>query len=51
VWTPSWINGVRIRLYVLFLNRLYIDTVLHRVGKAMTFAIQRLDKRAQERTL
>ena len=25
VWTPPWLHGVRIRLYVLFLNRLYID--------------------------
>jgi NADH-quinone oxidoreductase subunit L len=51
VWIPSWINGVRIRLYVLFLNRLYIDAVLHRVGQTLTSAIQRLDKRAGERTL
>jgi NADH-quinone oxidoreductase subunit L len=51
VWIPSWIHGVRIRLYVLFLNRLYIDAVLHRVGQTLTSAIQRLDKRAGERTL
>jgi NADH-quinone oxidoreductase subunit L len=51
VWTPPWINSIRIRLYVLFLNRLYIDAVLHRVGYIMTSAIQRLDKRAEERTL
>ncbi len=51
VWMPPWINRVRIRLYVLFLNRLYVDAVLYRVGHALTLAIQRLDKHAQERSL
>jgi NADH-quinone oxidoreductase subunit L len=51
VWTPSWINSVRIRFYVLFLNRLYVDAVLHRAGRTLTSIIQRLDKRAQERAL
>jgi NADH-quinone oxidoreductase subunit L len=51
VWIPWWITSVRIRLYVLFLNRLYVDGVLHRTGQTLTSAIQRLDKRAQERTL
>jgi NADH-quinone oxidoreductase subunit L len=51
IWTPRWINGLRVRLYVLFLNRLYVDSVLYRVGHALTAAIQRLDKRAQERSL
>jgi NADH-quinone oxidoreductase subunit L len=51
VWTPSWINNIRIHLYVLFLNRLYIDAVLHQAGHILTSVIQRLDKRAQERTL
>jgi len=36
---------------VLFLNRIYVDAVLHRVGQTLTAVIQRLDKRAQERTL
>jgi NADH-quinone oxidoreductase subunit L len=51
VWTPAWVNGVRVRLYVLFLNRLYVDAVLYRVAHTLTSAIQRLDKRAQERSL
>jgi NADH-quinone oxidoreductase subunit L len=51
VWTPAWIDSVRIRLYVLFLNRLYVDAVLYRVAHTLTSAIQRLDKRAQERSL
>jgi len=29
---PGWIDAIRIRLYVLFLNRLYVDEVLHRLG-------------------
>jgi len=51
VWTPSWLNSLRMRLYVLFLNRLYIDAVLHRVGHVLTSAIQRIDKQARERGL
>ena len=27
-----WVDGIRIRLYVLFLNRLYVDECLHRLG-------------------
>ncbi len=49
LWTPAWFNGIRFHLYVLFLNRLYVDTVLYRVAHTLTSAIQRLDKRAQER--
>ncbi|MBK8277508.1 MAG: NADH-quinone oxidoreductase subunit L [Nitrospira sp.] len=51
VRTPAWVTSVRIRMYVLFLNRLYVDAVLHRVGYTLTSVIQRLDKRAQERAL
>jgi NADH-quinone oxidoreductase subunit L len=51
VWTPSWIDSVRIRLYVLFLNRLYVDAFLHRVEHTLTSVIHRLDKHAQERLL
>ncbi len=51
VWTPPWIDGLRIRLYVLFVNRLYVDTILYRVGHILTSVIQRMDKRAQERSL
>lgn len=51
VWSPPWIGDLRIRLYVLVLNRLYVDSILHRAGRALTSAIQRLDKYAQERAL
>jgi NADH-quinone oxidoreductase subunit L len=51
VWSPPWIDDLRIRLYVLVLNRLYVDPILRRAGRALTSAIQRLDKYAQERAL
>jgi NADH-quinone oxidoreductase subunit L len=46
---PGWINVIRIRLYVLFLNRLYVDECFHRLRCAQLFALQRLESRAQER--
>jgi NADH-quinone oxidoreductase subunit L len=46
---PAWIDTTRIWLYVLFLNRLYVDECLQRVGQAQASILQRLDKRAQER--
>ena len=44
---PSWIDGIRIRLYVLFFNRLYVDQWLDRVGRAQLAAIRRFDEPAQ----
>ncbi|MDH5741769.1 MAG: proton-conducting transporter membrane subunit [Nitrospira sp.] len=49
IWSPPWIDDLRIRLYVLVLNRFYVDPVLYRASRALTSAIQRLDKYAQER--
>jgi NADH-quinone oxidoreductase subunit L len=46
---PAWINTIRIQLYVLFLNRLYVDECFHRLGRLMQFAVQRFESRAQER--
>ena len=43
---PAWINGIRIRLYVLFLNRLYLDEVLQRLDRAQLAAIRRFDEPA-----
>jgi NADH-quinone oxidoreductase subunit L len=48
---PSWIENIRIRLYVLFLNRLYVDERLNRVGCTLLSALRRLDTRAQDPTL
>jgi NADH-quinone oxidoreductase subunit L len=47
---PAWIDAIRIRLYVLFLNRLYVDEVLHRLGRAQLAAIRRFDEPARRRT-
>ena len=47
---PAWVNGIRIRLYVLFLNRLYVDEFLHRLERAHLAVIRRFDEPAQQRT-
>jgi NADH-quinone oxidoreductase subunit L len=44
---PAWIDGIRIRLYVLFVNRLYVDEWLHRLSRAQLAAIRRFDEPAQ----
>jgi NADH-quinone oxidoreductase subunit L len=44
---PAWIDGIRIRLYVLFFNRLYVDEWLHRVSQAHLAMIRRFDEPAQ----
>ncbi len=47
MWTPAWIERLRVRLYVLFMNRLYADELYQLLGQTMTRLIHRLDKRAQ----
>ncbi len=47
MWTPAWIESLRIRLYVLFMNRLYADELYQLLGQAMMRLIHRLDKREQ----
>lgn len=44
--TPVWIESLRLRLYVRFLNRLYVDEGFHRLSKARLSLLQRLDRRA-----
>jgi NADH-quinone oxidoreductase subunit L len=44
---PTWIEGLRIRLYVLFLNRLYVDECLHRLRHAHVAMIRRFDETEQ----
>jgi NADH-quinone oxidoreductase subunit L len=46
---PASINGIRIRLYVLFLNRLYVDECFHRLGLVLRFALHRFERRPEER--
>ena len=47
MWTPAWIDGVRIRLYVLFMNRLYADELYQLLEQTVMRLIHRLDKREQ----
>jgi NADH-quinone oxidoreductase subunit L len=47
MWVPSLTEGIRLRLYVLFMNRLYVDQAYERLGQAVTHAVHSLDKRAK----
>ena len=47
MWVPSTVEGLRLRLYVLFMNRLYVDQAYERLGRAVTHAVHSLDKRAK----
>lgn len=49
IWSPPWIGNFRIHLYALVFNRLYVDPVLHRTGRMLMSAIQRLNNYSQER--
>jgi NADH-quinone oxidoreductase subunit L len=44
VWMPSWVEGARIRLYVLFMNRLYADEVYQKLGGVVSRLLDRFDK-------
>jgi NADH-quinone oxidoreductase subunit L len=41
---PAWVQGLRIRLYVLFMNRLYIDALHARLGQRIMRVAHGLDK-------
>ena len=47
MWTPAWIEGLRIRLYVLFMNRLYADEPYELFSQAVMRLVHRFDKREQ----
>jgi len=47
VWIPAWINGLRNKIYVMLLNRLYADEVYGRFGQSMMRLIHRIDKQEQ----
>jgi NADH-quinone oxidoreductase subunit L len=47
LWTPAWIEGLRIRLYVLFMNRLYADELYELFSQAVMRLVHRFDKRDQ----
>jgi len=44
VWMPTWVGGVRIRLYVLFMNRLYADEIYQKLGGVVVRLLNRFDK-------
>jgi NADH-quinone oxidoreductase subunit L len=44
VWTPAWIEGLRVRLYTVFINRLYADEIYRSIGLRAEQLIHRIDK-------
>src|SRR5262249_2774270 len=44
---PAWIEGLRIRLYVPFMNRLYADEIYQMLGNGIMRVVHQLDKREQ----
>ncbi len=42
---PTWVNDLQTRLYVLFMNNLYLDTLYLRLGQRVMRFTNRLDKR------
>ncbi|HMU55332.1 MAG TPA: proton-conducting transporter membrane subunit [Nitrospira sp.] len=46
---PSWVHGIRLRLYVLFLNRLHVDEGVQRLSQAQLAAARRFEEVAQGR--
>jgi len=45
MWVPGWVEGLRLRLYVLFMNRLYMDELYHALGRAVMRVVHRIDRR------
>ncbi|MDZ4734417.1 MAG: proton-conducting transporter membrane subunit [Nitrospirota bacterium] len=45
MWMPGWVDGLRIRLYVLFMNRLYVDELYQALGRGVMRVVHRIDKR------
>ena len=41
---PSWVNAIRIQLYISFLNRLYVDELFHQVSKVQLALFQRMGR-------
>ncbi|CUS36336.1 NADH-quinone oxidoreductase subunit 5 family protein [Candidatus Nitrospira nitrificans] len=44
VWMPVWIEAMRIRLYTVFLNRMYADELYQLLGSTTTQLVHRIDK-------
>lgn len=45
MWIPGWVEGLRFRLYVVFMNRLYMDELYQALGRAMMRVVHKIDKR------
>jgi NADH-quinone oxidoreductase subunit L len=45
MWVPYWVEGLRLRLYVLFMNRLYVDELYQALGRVVIRVVHRIDKR------
>jgi len=45
MWMPGWVEGLRLRLYVLFMNRLYADEHYQVLGRMVMRVVHRIDKR------
>jgi NADH-quinone oxidoreductase subunit L len=41
---PAWVQALRVRFYVLFMNRLYLDMLYERFGRGITRLAHGLDK-------
>jgi len=44
IWMPAWIESIRIRLYTVFLNRIYADELYQFVGSMTAQLVHRIDK-------
>jgi NADH-quinone oxidoreductase subunit L len=44
LWLPAWIEDLRIRLYTVFLNRIYADELYQLMGSMTAQLIHRIDK-------
>lgn len=44
---PAWIDGLKIQLYVFFMNRLYADEVYQKLGRSVMRFVDWFDKREQ----
>jgi NADH-quinone oxidoreductase subunit L len=44
IWMPAWIEDMRIRLYTVFLNRIYADELYQLIGSMSAQLIHRIDK-------
>ena len=42
---PGWVEEFLARLYVLFMNRLYLDQLYAKCGRAVTLVAQRVENR------